>query len=216
MTLRLMPPLAVILTLPLLGCDAPARLGAARQQFCFGPAITNVLVDPVLYHWEDPDHLLEAAEGFGPRTVGLDVAVSVSPTVTVVITRTPSSGTSGGGAGGSDSAGEMLKLLGDATLSTSLGYSESQVFTLDASSSVLVGVNEYARLEAYTDFQRSTWNVVGPGCLGAGVSYKPVGVYFKTCTVLAGCPFVTGPTSVAPSPVGADAGAPGDAGGDGG
>jgi hypothetical protein len=202
MTLRWMRAgaVAAIVALPPLACDAPNRVSSARQGFCLGPVITDVSVDPVTYHWEDPEHLLEVAAGFGPQTVSLSVATSVQPTVSVTITRPPGSGSSGGGGGGSGS------VLSDATLSTSLGYSETTVFKLEASSSVLVPVDGYARLEAYTEFQRSTWGVVGPGCQGLGVSYKPIGVYFKICTVLAGCPFPEGPTSGAPEGATEDAG----------
>src|SRR5262249_17562064 len=153
--------------------------------------VGNVVVDPILYHWEDPDHLLEATEGFGPRTLALNVATSVAPTTSVVITGRPNAGSDGGGGlGGSDA---IHALLDNSALTISLGYSVTPSFMPAAASPVQVPVDGFARLEAYTAFQKATWDVMGPFCSGAGISYKPVGVYFKTCMVLAGCTFVSGP-----------------------
>ncbi|WP_437744808.1 hypothetical protein WMF39_07200 [Sorangium sp. So ce1504] len=66
-----------------------AGVGEARQSLCFGQTITNVLVLPETFHWEDAAHLLRVAEGFGPRTLSVSVSASVSPSVSVVHTITP-------------------------------------------------------------------------------------------------------------------------------
>src|SRR5262245_30134561 len=61
---------AAVPALSQLSCDANGQLGVARQRdACYGPIIGNVVVDRVTYHWEDPEHLLESAEGLGPRTL---------------------------------------------------------------------------------------------------------------------------------------------------
>src|SRR5688572_30060329 len=67
----------------------PAGVGEARQALCFGQTITNVLVLPETFHWEDAAHLLRVAEGFGPRTLSVSVSASVSPAVRVLSTVTP-------------------------------------------------------------------------------------------------------------------------------
>ncbi|WP_437550553.1 hypothetical protein WME97_07175 [Sorangium sp. So ce367] len=66
-----------------------AGVGEARQALCFGRTITNVLVLPETFHWEDAAHLLRVAEGFGPRTLSVSVSASVSPAVRVLSTVTP-------------------------------------------------------------------------------------------------------------------------------
>ncbi|WP_437984965.1 hypothetical protein [Sorangium sp. So ce117] len=66
-----------------------AGVGEARQALCFGQTITNVLVLPETFHWEDAAHLLRVAEGFGPRTLSVSVSASVSPAVRVLSTVTP-------------------------------------------------------------------------------------------------------------------------------
>ncbi|WP_437907770.1 hypothetical protein WME95_07735 [Sorangium sp. So ce327] len=67
----------------------PAEVGQARQALCFGMTITNVLVLPETFHWEDAAHLLRVAEGFGPRTLSVSVSASVTPAVRMGITTTP-------------------------------------------------------------------------------------------------------------------------------
>ncbi|WP_441288404.1 hypothetical protein ACSRUE_41645 [Sorangium sp. KYC3313] len=66
-----------------------AGVGEARQPLCFGQTITNVLVLPETFHWEDAAHLLRVAEGFGPRTLSVSVSASVSPAVRVLSTTAP-------------------------------------------------------------------------------------------------------------------------------
>ncbi|WP_437298412.1 hypothetical protein [Sorangium sp. So ce426] len=68
---------------------ARAGVGEARQALCFGQTITNVLLLPETFHWEDAAHLLRVAEGFGPRTLSVSVSASVSPAVRVLSTTAP-------------------------------------------------------------------------------------------------------------------------------
>ena len=146
------------------GPSDPHALGTAQDAYCTSHAITNVIVLPGTYHWEDPPHLLESTEGFGPRTLSLTISDSISPSASESSTFTPT----------------------DSQISSSVGYDLSASFSLDASSSILVPFGAYARLEAFATFQVTTWDIVGTNCFGApdsgtGISYKPVGVYFKTC-----------------------------------
>jgi hypothetical protein len=94
---------AAMMLVPSLTCVAPretpepleraggvrAEVGEARQPLCFGLTITNVLVLPETFHWEDAAHLLRVAEGFGPRTLSVSVSTSVTPAVRVLTTSTP-------------------------------------------------------------------------------------------------------------------------------
>ncbi|WP_437877499.1 hypothetical protein [Sorangium sp. So ce513] len=70
------------------GGGVHAGTGEARDALCLGQMITNVIVLPETYHWEDPAHVLSVAEGFGPRTLDIAVSASVQPTVSVTGTAT--------------------------------------------------------------------------------------------------------------------------------
>jgi hypothetical protein len=163
----------------------PRGLGAAQQAYCTGHSIVNVVIAPGTYHWEDPLHLLNSAEGFGPRSISLTVTASLSPSSTESSTYTPT----------------------DSEISSSVGFDITATFAIDAATTVLVPFGGYARVEAYAAFQMTTWDILGTGCYGAvdtgtGVSFKPVGVYFKTSEVydcalgggvVGGGPILSGP-----------------------
>ena len=165
--------------------EDPRDLGVTQDAYCTGHAIVNVVIAPGTYHWEDPLHLLNSAEGFGPRTLSIAIADSISPSFSESSTYTPT----------------------DSEISTSVGYDLTATFSIDAATSVLVPFGGYARVEAYATFQMTTWNIVGTNCfgavdVGAGVSFRPVGVYFKTCQaydcalgggVVGGNPIPSGP-----------------------
>ncbi|XXT21909.1 hypothetical protein WME94_10145 [Sorangium sp. So ce429] len=81
-----------------------AGTGEARGALCHRQTITNVIVLPETYRWEDPAHVLSVAEGFGPRTLDVAVSASVQPTVSITGTATgtvtpagtqPATGTTG-------------------------------------------------------------------------------------------------------------------------
>jgi hypothetical protein len=142
-------------------------VGAAQQGYCATHSIVNVQLAPGTYHWEDPAHLLNSAEGFGPRSLNITISDSISPSASESSTYTPS----------------------NSEISSSVGYDISATFAIDASSGILVPFGGYARLEAFATFAMTTWDIVGTNCVGAvdggtGVSFKPVGVYFKTCEAL--------------------------------
>jgi hypothetical protein len=149
-------------------CSADGTLGVASEALCHGGfAIANVQIDPTTIHGDDPHQLLTSAEGCGPRTLDLNVATSISPSISYTSTFTPT----------------------DSQLSTALGYSVSTSIILAADSSVLVPINAYARVDAYPTFQRATFQIVGQNCpgtivVGTGSALKPVGVYFETCGLI--------------------------------
>jgi hypothetical protein len=170
----------------------PRDLGTARDAYCTGHSIVNVVVAPGTYHWEDSAHLLNSAEGFGPRTLGISIADSISPSSSASSTYTPT----------------------DSEISSSVGYDITATFAIDASTSVFVPFGGYARILAFATFEVTTWDIIGTNCFGpadagTGVSYKPVGVYFKTCEAY-DCSLGGGVVSVGPIPSGPD---PGGAGG---
>ncbi|MEO5729438.1 MAG: hypothetical protein ABI134_31765, partial [Byssovorax sp.] len=136
-------------------------------------------------------------EGFGPRTLSIAISDSISPSSSESSTYSPT----------------------DSEISTSVGYDLSATFSIDAATSVLVPFGGYARVEAYATFQMTTWNIIGTNCFGAvdvgtGVSYRPVGVYFKTCQAY-DCSLGGGVVGGNPIPSGPPPGSGGGAGGSG-
>jgi hypothetical protein len=175
-----------------------ADFGAAQQAYCSSHSIVNVVVAPGTYHWEDPGHLLNSAEGFGPRTITINVSNSLSPSASESSTYTPS----------------------DSEISTSVGYDISATFQIDAATSVFVPFGAYARVQAFATFEMTTWDIVGTNCVGApdtgtGASFKPVGVYFKTCEAI-DCSLGGGVVGGPPIPSGPGAGGSGGSSGSGG
>jgi hypothetical protein len=136
-------------------------VGRVEEALAPGFFIGDVVFDPAPVPCIDPADLLATAEGAGPRTLNVSVTTAISPQISYTSTRTPS----------------------NEDISKALGYSVTQLFSLQADSTVLVPVNAYARVDAYPSFQRATWAILGPdGTLwGTGVAKKPVGVYFDTC-----------------------------------
>jgi hypothetical protein len=182
------------------GPGDPRDLGTAQDAYCTNHTITNVVVLPGTYHWEDPLHLLDSAEGFGPRTLSLTISDSISPSASESSSYTPT----------------------NSEISSSVGYDISASFSIDASSAILVPYGAYARIEAFATFQVTTWDIVGTNCFGApdfgtGVSYKPVGIYFKTCQsyvcLMGGGVIGTGPVPSYPGGTGGAGGGGAGAGG---
>jgi hypothetical protein len=202
--------LAAMLTISMAACSdshgdpAPTvdgrGLGATQEAYCASHSIINVVVAPGTYHWEDPVHLLNSAEGFGPRTLSITVSDSISPSASESSTYTPS----------------------NSEISTSVGYDISATFAIDASTSVFVPYGGYARIQAFATYLMTTWDIVGTNCVGAvdggtGVSFKPVGVYFETCEALdcslGGGVVGGGPLQSGPVPGGTGGGGGADGGG---
>jgi hypothetical protein len=124
-----------------------------------GFCITDVLTEPVTYHFDSPRWVLDAAEGSGPRVLALTVAGFAGPLVSTTVTQHPK----------------------ESDLSAALNYNVADLYYLQASAAYTVADGSYARVEAYINYARSAWVVREAGCgavLGTGVSFKPIGVYF--------------------------------------
>jgi hypothetical protein len=159
-------------------------LGSTQEASCTGHTIVNVVTAPGTYHWEDPLHLLNSVEGFGPLTIRLPISANLSPFSESRI-HTPT----------------------DSEVSSSVGFDITASFSVNASTTVRVPFEDYARVEAYATYQMTTWDILGDSAIdavdtGTGVSYKPVGVYFKKCQaydcsmgggVVGGGPIASGP-----------------------
>jgi uncharacterized membrane protein YgcG len=151
--------------------------------------LVNVVVVPGTYHWEDPGHALNSAEGFGPQSLGLAVASSVESVSTTSNTYTPT----------------------DSQISTAVGYDVREATTVEASTSVPVPFGGYKRVEAFASYRKTVWDNLDSNCggpdvltVGAGFSLKAVGVYFKVCTAydcslgggqVGGDPLLSGPAT---------------------
>jgi hypothetical protein len=162
--------------------DGRAAVGSAVEAFDAAYGIINVAIDPHSYHFAIPSELLVSTEGCGPRSLSLAVLTGVSPHISFVGTHTPSHG----------------------EISRALGWDVAKSVELTASTIVLIPVEAYARLDAYTTYQKTTWTMVGLGnvVLGLGATYRPIGVFFSTC----GC---IGPGPCSTCAAGFPPGAPG-------
>src|SRR5262249_28922249 len=84
-----------------------------------------------------------------------------------------------------------------------------------ASSQAKLDEGKFMRLEAYTAFQKTTWEIRDASCnvyLGSGITYKPIGIYFELRNIVdVGLPDVGIYTAASSCPGGICAG-PGGAG----
>jgi uncharacterized membrane protein YgcG len=76
----------------------------------------------------------------------------------------------------------------DSEISTAVGYDVTEATSLQASTTVLVPFGGFKRVEAYPTYKKSVWDILDTNCtgpnvltVGAGVSFKAVGVFFKVC-----------------------------------
>ena len=136
--------------------DPASTEEAATVVYC----VINAHTDPGTVHFQGPDWLLSASEGRGPQQLNVRIDEYLQPVVS----------TSG-----------SFK-LDPSALSTSVGYSMGARYQLQASGGVTVSSGAFRRLEAYTAFQRTIWEVRDASCttvLGRGASFKPIGVFFQ-------------------------------------
>ncbi|MFT3776472.1 MAG: hypothetical protein QM820_64855 [Minicystis sp.] len=136
-------------------------LGVAQQPDGSAICILDVHTDSGTFHFEGPNWILDAAEGLGPRTLSLNVAVFVQPQVATSTNFKPDPN----------------------VISAAVGYSVATRYQVAAGDSVSLLQGQFRRLEAYTAFQRTIWEIRDGTCLnrlGVGVTYKPIGIYFKT------------------------------------
>jgi hypothetical protein len=134
--------------------------GSATEALAGAYCITDVVIDPITYHFDSPRWLLDSSEGAGPRVLGVIIAGLAQPLVSTNMSEHPH---------GSD-------------ISRAVGYNLGQYYFVQASALRTVNDGAYERLEAYTNYARSAWVIRDAACgavLGAGVSFKPIGIHFE-------------------------------------
>lgn len=149
-----------------LGCDRPPSatgdaVGEAREGLVGTYCIFNARLAPGSFHFDGPTWLLDSAEGLGPRSLDLSISSFVQPQISTNTTAKP----------GADDVSEAV------------GYSVTTRFQIQASSSIDVDAMHYQRLEAYTSFQQTYFEIRDAACaviLGTGSAYKPIGIHFQT------------------------------------
>ncbi len=110
---------------------SPPVIGETQQPYCLTHTIINVIIAPGTYHWEDPAHLLNAAEGFGPQALGLEVRTTLDSSSSSSTSYTPT----------------------DSEISTAVGYDVTESNSIAASTSVPVPFGGYKRVEAYAAYK---------------------------------------------------------------
>jgi hypothetical protein len=161
--IRFFGAMALALTL---GCDRPAswtgdEVAEAQESLVGTYCIFNARIAPGSFHFDGPTWLLDSAEGQGPRSLDLSISSFVQPQISTNTTAKP----------------------GPDDVSEAVGYSVTTRFQIQASSSIDVDAMHYQRLEAYTAFQQTYFEIRDPACaviVGAGSAYKPIGIYFQT------------------------------------
>lgn len=182
-------------------------VGSVQQPFCLTHTLVNVGVAPGTYHWEDPAHVLNSAEGFGPQSLGLAVSSSAETVSSSSTSYTPT----------------------DSQVSTAVGYDVHVATAINASTNVPVPFGGYKRVEAFASYKKSVWDNLDSNCdgpdvltVGAGYSFKPVGVYFKVCSAydcslgggqVGGDPVMSGPMSMSTGTGGSGGGSSGSSSG---
>jgi hypothetical protein len=130
---------------------------ALAGTFC----IVNPQLAPGSFHFEGPNWLLDSAEGLGERSLDLAITSFVQPMISSTTTAKP----------------------GPDDVSEAVGYSVTLRFQVQASSGIDVPAMRYQRLEAYTSFQKTVFEIRDITCstvLGLGSAYRPIGVHFET------------------------------------
>lgn len=149
-----------------LGCDRPATssgdvVAEAHEALVGTYCIFNARIAPGSFHFDGPTWLLDSAEGLGPRSLDLAITSFVQPQISTNTTAKP----------------------GPDDVSEAVGYSVTTRFQIQASSGIDVDAMHYQRLEAYTSFQQTYFEIRDPTCaviVGTGSAYKPIGIYFQT------------------------------------
>jgi hypothetical protein len=138
------------------GSSPGEAVDALASAYC----ISDVQVDPRTYHFDSPRWVLQAAEGVGPRVLAVTIAGYAAPLVSTTLAQHPPK---------------------DGELSAAVGYSLGEYYYLQSSAAYTVDSHSEKRLEAYINYARSAWVIREAGCgavLGAGISFKPIGIYF--------------------------------------
>jgi hypothetical protein len=147
------------------GCEGPASttrdtVAEASEALVGTFCIFNAQIAPGSFHFDGPNWLLDSAEGLGPQSLAIAIASFVQPEISTTTTDKPSA----------------------EDVSEAVGYSVTTRFQVQASSSINVDAMHFQRLEAYTSFQQTYFEIRDAACrayVGSGSAYKPIGVYFQ-------------------------------------
>jgi hypothetical protein len=176
---------AVIVTLSCASCAAPdgdgregpPGAGVAREAWCQGYYVDNVVAQNSTVCWVSPGDLAGAADGWGPQILTLSVDQGFSPQVSYQ--ESPSV---------SFDQSKVTKAL-----QKSLSFSLTQSVNITADTGVAVPTGAYYRVEAYPEYQPFTFDVNVDPCgptpdafVTSGSAYRPVGIYFKVMDFVGG------------------------------
>jgi hypothetical protein len=184
----------------------PSHVGVAKQAWCQGYVVANVVAQAGVVPFVSPSDLADAADAWGPQLLSLSVDQGFSPQVSYQESPSVS--------------------FDDAKITTSLqkalSFSLTTSVNLVAETSVAVPTDAYYRVEAYPEYQVVDFDVeadpCGPspgGLVTTGSVDRPVGVYFQVMDFIVGAWNALSPPSPADPPAG-DAGAGGADAGSGG
>jgi hypothetical protein len=142
--------------------DAPpdGGLGAAGDPLVGAYCVSDVRASPGTVHFTGLHWLLNSAEAAGPIVLTVTIGTFVQPAMATTVTG-----------------------VEPEDVSRAVGYSMSARRDLLAFSAQTLARGESSRLEAYTAFEESFWEVRDAQCaavLGAGASFNPSGVFFQT------------------------------------
>lgn len=196
----------VALCVALTACTAipDDEADSASQAWTPTHCILNAHTDNGTVHFQGPNWLLTSSEGLGPQSLNVVIQQTVQPAI---------------------SASETFK-LDPSSISEAVGYSVTERYDVFGGATLAVPRMAFQRLEAYTAYQRTVWEIRDASCdvvLGLGASFRPIGVFFRTVNtsdvwipdvdvyVVGPAPVYSG-IGVPPPPPDAGAGDAGDAG----
>jgi hypothetical protein len=145
-------------------CDVEnEHVVATSQESTTAYCILNAHTDNGTVHFEGPKWLLASSEGASPLLIELRVLKFILPAMSTTGNYKPD----------------------PSAVSTAVGYSMTERYGVEDFTRVTIATARFQRVEAYPAFQRTIWEIRDADCnvpLGAGASYKPIGVYFKVVT----------------------------------
>lgn len=145
------------------GCVAPeeeAEPGAVAQASSDAYCILNAHTDDWTIHFQGPNWLLSSSQGLGPQDLDVRVQHFVQPAI---------------------SASSTFQ-LDAAKLSSTVGYNVAGLVEVIGGARRSVPSYAFERLEAYTAYQRTFWEIRDASCntlLGTGASFRPIGAFFR-------------------------------------
>jgi hypothetical protein len=135
-------------------------LGAAAEPQAATYCVLDAHTDRGTVHFQGPDWLITSSEALGPLELDVRVQQYVQPALST----------------------STDVRLDPSTLSRAVGYSMAERYEIQGAARRALETGEHKRLEAYTAFQRTIWEIRDASCavtLGTGASFKPIGVYFR-------------------------------------